>query len=232
MKTFLHTPLARIANTSRRSFVLGSAAVAGSGLALGLPAAWSSSVDALGLADPNAIKLTTFTRADLEQSTRSILPDCGPWWGEEDCPVEALDGRSHGTPISSALVSQALRFFSGPDRIDDIGFDYADLMFLMKGGGRSVEWSARPTESYLSPEAIVDRIMALWAYAHKSGPIFATNFVVLVLSRRDHPRDGRWNPVQNSLWDALGDDAPLCLEASIDAGDTAAVSLWIEEAKR
>lgn len=231
MKTFLPNARTSTLNTSRRHFILGSAAVAGSGLALGLPAAWSLSVDALRPKTVDAIKQTTFTSEDVKLIQRRGW--CALW--EDVRAVEKLGGGLH--PISSDLLSQTLRFFDEPARITDICCDISILMEIMKDGGRLVEWSAGLNESYLSVEAIADRVRALWAHAHESGPLVASKLVILVLAHSDDRSLDRWRYLSDSLDDSVGDDPYIYdrywyLESNIGAGETAAVSLWIGEGER
>ena len=235
MKTFLPTARTSTLNTSRRHFILGSAAVAGSGLALGLPAAWSLSVDALRQKTVDAIKQTTFTRRDIEQITRGIDK---AWHDllDDDVDGENTGGRLHGAPTSTYLAYQAWRFFAAPS-VTDIACDVTDLWHYMESGGRLVEWSAGLNESYLSTEAIADRVSLLWEYASKSGPIFATPQVfILVSARSDHLREGRWDYLHDYLHDYFDDLKSewghVYLESSIAAGETATVCLWIGEATR
>ena len=101
----------------------------------------------------------------------------------------------------------------------------------MQDGGRLVEVSGL-SESYLSVEAIADRVRALWAHAHKSVPLIATELFIIVLARSDHRSNDRWLYLWNSLNDTIGEDRHIYLESRIGTGETAGVSLWIAEGKR
>ena len=74
---------------------------------------------------------------------------------------------------------------------------------------------------------IADRIGAVWTDANKSGPVVATQIIVVVYARNDRPSG--WEYLFYAVRDVLTEGCYVYLESSIDVGETASVCLWITE---
>ena len=216
---------------SRRHFIAGTAAVAGGGLAIGLAATWSSSAQAHALTTVGTIKQTLFTKDDIKLMDRCANQGCREGW-DRSYTSEYPSGWLRTTPMNSHLASNFWRFLAERDgaRVTDIGFDFKSLMDYMQEGGRLVEVSAGLNQSWLSPEAIADRVNALWAFANKSGPVVATQIILIVFARNDRPSG--WENLFHALDDVLTEGRHTYLESSIEVGETASVCLWIAKETR
>lgn len=233
MKKFLQVISTKAVSPSRRHFIAGSAAVAGGGLALGLAATWSSLADAQGIVTVGAITQTTFTKEDIELMDRCIDQGWREGW-DRSYTSECPSGWLRTTPINLHLGSHVWKFFAAhPDpKHIEIAFDFADLLDFMQHGGRVSDSSAELNENFLSVAAIVDRVRAIWAYANKTGPIYATHIIV-VASACTNRWDGDWaHYLYDSLDDLLKDPGYIYIESPIDVGETASVVVWIGEESR
>ena len=234
MKTFLPSTRTFTVNTSRRRFIVGSAAVAGSGLALGLPAAWSLSVDALRPKTVDAIKQTTFTSEDVK-----LIQSCFEQGWREGWYVPDIRENPYGwlvtTPIAPHLASKVWEFFvDTPDpAVTGYGLCFDMLFEFIGNGGRVADVSESAHQSYLSTEDIVDRVRSIWEYANRSEPINATDTGLIVVSAQSEKRCGdRHQYLYESLDTVLAADCYWFLESPIEEGETASVCLWIEEETR
>ena len=233
MNKFFQITSTKFVSPSRRHFIAGSAAVAGGGLALGLAATWSSLADAQGIATVGAITQTTFTKEDIELMDRCLDRGWREGW-DYSYDRKYPSGWLRTTPINLHLASHVWKFFAAhPDpKHIEIAFEFADLIDFMQHGGRVSDSSAEFNENYLSIEAIVDRVRAIWAYANKTGPIYATQ-IIIVASACTNRWDGDWaRYLYDSLYDLQAKPNYIYIESPIDVGQTASVVVWIGEESR
>lgn len=181
MKTFLHTPPAHTVDTSRRRFIVGNAAVAGSGLALGLPATRTASTDAHGLTTPGPIKLTTFSKEDI-----ALIRYC--WQAQEQSVYDHWSSLGHRrefdtwlrtTPINADLAPHLWGLFGAHDPIRMGGWDFHDGTHRLEGrSGLVFSVTVDKGHNAVSLSAMRDPLKAFIDLAKRSGAIHAANTVL------------------------------------------------------